>query len=324
MERQEPRTDGRGHLATEARAWLKKSGYPLEFRVARAFESQGFRVQPNHFVRMQADQKIREIDLLASIPRNTPFMRARFELYVECKSSRQLPWIFFDLGGSRPDAGTILRSFPSNSMGDALLWLLQDSKEIASTVPFSSSGPSVFNGRQAFDSEQRGQPDRFYATMQSVVGITRSAVAMKPITPEGLRQDDDPVFAFPVVVVDAPLLHATYDRDSDDIELAPINRARVLWRGAGDGDLTCVEVVHAQAVESFVLDCAAGLNEAFTPFLTAYCDVMKALKDNDPRMLKFWFHGLVLSPPILVPAVLRGLVTRYVDDRKWQEAELSY
>ena len=301
------------NLSTKVTEWLAKQGLPLELRVARAFRAQGFQVQSNRFVDVPGVRRPREIDVLAVSARNTALLRARFELYVECKWSRDKPWVVFASDGAGPPVPAILQAVPANPMGEALLWLLQDSDDLASLIPFATSGPLAHGGRRSLGKDGN-RLDRFYAAMQSVTTIARAGVSAMCSQPTTWEPSYEPAFAFPVVVIDAPLFEARLAEGSDDLSLAPIERARVLWRGFRAEDLFCVELVRAASVEAFAADCAAGLQRAFDPLSLAHAEVMQAIHTNNPAPLSHRFYGRTLSPPIVVPTILRALATMHLKE----------
>lgn len=76
--------------------WLDKQEYPLEMRVAREFQSHGFAVIQSEYYE-SGESKSREIDVVAYKQRSFGSLLTRFTLVVECKSSKQKPWILFSL-----------------------------------------------------------------------------------------------------------------------------------------------------------------------------------------------------------------------------------
>jgi hypothetical protein len=292
-------------------AWLSGQGFPLELRVARILESLDMRVLPNRYVDVPEFRRPREIDALAMIQQDMPLIRAQFELYVECKWSRDNPWVVFVSGGPPPPISATLQAVPTNAMGEALLWLLQDSAELARFVPFGASGVLAHGGRRTLGNPKGKQADRFYAAMQSVSSIARAGVRAGGAHTVATNPDRDPAFAFPVVVVDGPLFSATLAEDSDGLELTPIQRARVLWRGLRGG-LSCIDVVQASALEAFARECVQGLKGAFEQLMVVHSEVAQALRVDSPERMSHWFRGRTITPPIKVPALLRALATKHV------------
>src|SRR4051812_46473888 len=75
--------------------WLDTQGYPLEMRVARAFRASRFRVIQSEYYSDPETKASREIDVIASVDaRNEDFL-FRLTFVVECKMSRDKPWVLF-------------------------------------------------------------------------------------------------------------------------------------------------------------------------------------------------------------------------------------
>jgi hypothetical protein len=163
-------------LRSKVRDWLNGQGYPLEFRVADPFTSRGFAVTPSHYVDVPGADVPREIDALAVYSRFMMSVQMRFEFYVECKWSKQLPWVVFASRVPTSSPSAILRAIPTNLMGRSLLWLFEDDYDLPGHVPFMLPGPTAHGGRVATLRKDRDGPDQFYAAMQSVTGITRAGV----------------------------------------------------------------------------------------------------------------------------------------------------
>ncbi len=311
-----PETDPKEPLDRKVTDWLAEHGFPLEFRVARAFRNQGFEVKQNHYVNVPDSENPREIDVLAVYDTRAFFREPRYELYIECKWSKTNPWVVFASDEADvPPTSAILRAIRTNPMGEGVIWLLEDYEGASSwQAPFQSSGTAAHGGRQTLVKKPEQHPDLFYAAMQSVTAIT-SASGLRDV----MRPVDPPepcTFAFPVVVVDAPLFKVSLAEGSDQLSVTPINRARVFWRGLRADALSCVELVQASIVEEFAAECIAGIQEANSLLLIAQSDIMEALRKDTYEPLRFRLHKKELNPPIIVPSILRKLTTKYDEDRR--------
>lgn len=81
-------------LDEKIKDWIKKEGYPLEFSVAHDFKKRGFSVEQSHFVK-DSEGKIREVDVLATQNILVGNSILRILHVVECKWSKDKPWILF-------------------------------------------------------------------------------------------------------------------------------------------------------------------------------------------------------------------------------------
>lgn len=83
-------------LISRIRKDLATKGYPLEMRAARAFERAGWRAELGRLYTDHDSRKQRDIDVVASITvAHDRDSRATVEFVVECKQSREKPWVGF-------------------------------------------------------------------------------------------------------------------------------------------------------------------------------------------------------------------------------------
>src|SRR5688572_21259208 len=94
------------NLAGAVRDWFSKQGLPLEMAVASHLSTLQYSVVQSASYADSSTGKGREIDLVAS--RNYK-SGARFSLVVECKVSKEKPWVLLETmptsAASRLDAG---------------------------------------------------------------------------------------------------------------------------------------------------------------------------------------------------------------------------
>lgn len=81
-------------LHKKLRKWLEKQGYTLEMQVAQAFSSVGFEVAISQYYFDPNSDKLREIDVVASISREFENISIAVDVLIECKYASQ-PWIVF-------------------------------------------------------------------------------------------------------------------------------------------------------------------------------------------------------------------------------------
>ncbi len=299
-------TEASEDLETKVGGWLGRQGFPLEFRVARAFASRGFTVTPSHYV--EAGEKTREIDVRAVWSQSIMQDRMSFELFVECKWSKRHPWVVFASPDGHAVEPPLSKVIPANGMGEALLWLLDESPDLLSGPPFVAVGVLGHGGRQALTDKQQDSPDAFYSAMQSVTELARAAVYDPPTITA--TKSYDARFTFPVVVVDAPLFKATLPADADELVVSRIPRARVYWRGASADRASRVDVVTADSLPEFVEDCLAGIHRAHQWLGLAHSETVQALRSDSADPIRYRFQGRKTSPAILVPQVLMGLAIK--------------
>jgi len=164
--------------------WLAKQGFPLEFRTARALNAQGLRSFQERYIRDPRTQQLREIDVHASLHLAAADVLCRISVVVECKWSRDHPWILFAGDESASREERVLQAIAS-AFGDGVLWHLTTDETFQQYTERRRPGRVAFSGRQARgEKKDKGQDkDQFYEAVQGAVG---AAVAVA--TAEDPRQ----------------------------------------------------------------------------------------------------------------------------------------
>src|SRR5688572_3796347 len=78
-------------LEEKVRTWLAEHGYPLEMRVARVFRSTGIAADHHRVYEDPVTSKTREIDVVGYLDHR----ELSVHLVLECKHSRDKPWVLF-------------------------------------------------------------------------------------------------------------------------------------------------------------------------------------------------------------------------------------
>jgi hypothetical protein len=86
-------------LLEKTKEWLQKEGYPLELKTAKIFETAGYSIAQGEYYNDSETNKLREIDIIADIQQKSSSPASHISIMlkfvVECKSSKDKPWIFF-------------------------------------------------------------------------------------------------------------------------------------------------------------------------------------------------------------------------------------
>lgn len=232
-------------LETKITKWLDEQGYPLEMRVARAFHQAGFRVLQSDFYEDPKTQVQREIDVVASISRKFDKHPLRLEFVVECKSSKDKPWIMFCANNQRLAAPARVVQRIASEIGRSLLFDLCQREDIQSLDLFEVTNPPAYGVTQAFT---KGLD----VTYAALAGAAAAAVAKTE------EANNYPSFltpltniVFPVVVTEGKLFTAVLQDDSS-ISLSEVRQGKLLWRNQVAGDPhTVVNLVADTKIETF-------------------------------------------------------------------------
>jgi len=226
-------------MISKVREWLETQGFPLEMRSAAAFRMAGFEVAQSAYYVDPETGKAREIDVIARDPDHLGVLNIGF--IVECKSSSK-PWVLLCspdtlVGYNRAFAFAAL----SDKAKDALLDRLVDMLPRFSWL--RKDGLTGYALRQAFS-----DADSAYAAAISVAKACDGFV----------RECDGKyralAFAFPVIVVDGPLVRCLLS-DKGDIVLEEAEQGEFLFTGRLPHYFgTCIKVVTSSCLAKFTTE----------------------------------------------------------------------
>ena len=80
-------------VKTKIEEWIKKGGFPLEMKVARAFINAGFDVSQSVYYMDSESEKFRETDIIATKTNLINGVWVNIVFVIECKSSVDKPWV---------------------------------------------------------------------------------------------------------------------------------------------------------------------------------------------------------------------------------------
>jgi hypothetical protein len=190
------------------KAWLERSGFPLEMEAAVAFRQAGFEVRQSATFSDSQTDKAREIDVLASWPDFLGIIDVSFVL--ECKASSK-PWVVLTSdnafeGLSRISAFAITSRAAKSALAKRFRKKLG---ALEKYIKIPSRGGYALH--QAFGPESNPA----YAAAVSVLKACKSIVT---------NDENSPVhsFAFPLVIVDAPLFECSLDAKSRELQIVEV------------------------------------------------------------------------------------------------------
>lgn len=286
-------------LQAKVNEWIAGEGYPLEFYTANIFRKNNFRVLQGFHVSDIKSGTPREVDVLAeaTAPIGRPF--ARVCHVVECKWSRDKPWVIFTSPGSRISPAACIAQTIGSDAGQAILWALAGDKETQNLDAFNTPVTPGFNGRQAFN---KGN-DTFYNAMQSVTSATCSLMQSYN-EPNGnpYISAQTAVIGLPVVVVDGKLFETSYDVVSNQMSIKETNRVRIHWRGAELWPvITTIDVVSIDGLEDFVNTREDEMSLLLDKMTGCLKQIIACLKEKslEPLDIPRAARGIVGLPPLL-------------------------
>jgi len=159
-------------LQTNVTEWLSKQGFPLEFATAKALADQGFRTDQGAYVPDPKTGVLREIDVIASSETSREGITFRTSVVVECKWSKDKPWVVFTSASARPSAEEWIAYTVASPFGEAVMFKLADDPTLQELHRKVQPVRFGFAGRQAFT--EKNEKDQFYQAVQGVVAASVS------------------------------------------------------------------------------------------------------------------------------------------------------
>lgn len=284
-------------LKAKLTAWLDTEGYPLEFRTASAFRRAGFQVRQGEYVRMDSEA-VREVDVAAV---KTAFGKEQFvRVYhvVECKWTKDKPWIVFSGPGGISPSACVTQTFGS-LLGESILWTIAGLDQLHALSLFKTPQRPGFNGRQAFS---KGN-DVFYNAMTSVTSLAKQ-VALR--YDSGRRTagtvPNSAVVTFPVIVIDGNLFEAWFDDTTNSVQLQDRKSVRLHWRGSPAWSLhATVDIVVADHLDEFARQRAEEVMALLDAMATTRDQIARCfeVRSLSPLEITKGGRGVVGLPPLL-------------------------
>jgi hypothetical protein len=239
-------------LVAKIRDWLLHQGYPLEFRVAAAFQNAGMRTSQGFYVREKHSNSIRELDVIANLKSRSERCFISVNTLVECKWSGDKPWIVFTTPRTKLAPSACIAQTIGSHFGEAMMHCLAADKRLHGFQTFSSCERNGFGGRRAFSNE--GDQDHFYSAVQSIVSKSLAYVRDDDDTLKSNKLPMSAAIAFPMIVIEGELFETYLDAGKQDLLINPVNSIRLHWRGAQDPDqwVSTVDIVRYSYLTSFL------------------------------------------------------------------------
>jgi hypothetical protein len=248
-----------GSLEGKVATWLREQGYPLEMEAAWLGKDVGFDVsQSDYYIDPESNQP-REIDLALTLQTFRNRFNVEYSLFIECKSSREKPWLLFstenylvppykDKHSLHPL--TVYHAMIANKLGHDLLLESMFNGNRENIYPRLDTALTLGYGvTQAFG---QASDVPFKALMSS------SKVALSYIKRFGEMEflSIPILLAVPVVVIDVPLLSVVYTPGSPDLDIREIDRGLLLWKHmVGGRSRIGIYIVQRSDFPSFLRDC---------------------------------------------------------------------
>lgn len=237
-------------------SWLEKQGFSLEMRAASKFRQAGFQVKQSAHYHDRGLGKDREIDVVANLTQVSG--DALVHLAVECKSSDK-PWVVL---------------ISPNALDGIDPWLSWGLMTHAGVDTFASGGvvspdelPWYTTSSECGYSLRKAFTDRDDGFAASAAVCKAAQYLVLPMQADH-RQLPTYAIAFPVIVVDAPIVECRLDSEGR-IQLTEVRRSQYLFEDHAMFDAWVrIHIVHIDELQNFA-------NEAYA----VAADVQRALAE---------------------------------------------
>ena len=241
--------------------WLVETGYPLEMEVANEFRKAGFNVFQADYYVDPVTRDLREIDVVANRidDLESVIHQLRFNVLIECKNSRDKPWLFF-VGNRDKPADRMLFSYrATDNFGGKLLSRAMGTLAGQGGPLWTFESPPAYGVTQALR-KKSSDLDASYAALMQVANACR--VQSDAANERQSSDVDDPfadAFVFiAVVVVDGDLYDVTLN-EHGEVRTKSVDRQIVMWRNsAGGRPFTLIHVVRRSALRKFAVELHAA------------------------------------------------------------------
>jgi hypothetical protein len=265
--------------------WLDSQGYPLEMRVARMFRSSGFRVVQSDYFSDPETGTSREIDVVATTDLAHQEYLVRLSFVVECKASRDKPWVAFASSTSGLAAPARVAQRAGNVFGTKLLRHFANDEEIQSCALFTLNGRPVHGVTQAFTSGQ----DTAYSAIHGAAKAAAAFASRKYSAKIAIFQ-----IIIPLIVIDGRLFEYSMS-NSDEFDVTEVAESTLLWRNPiVEEPHTIIDLVTLQALAGYVARARSASDELFAYLKNHHVQVVGVIdsaKRKQRREQANWVTG---------------------------------
>jgi hypothetical protein len=230
--------------------WLETQGYPLEMAVAAAFQRAGYRVFQSDYYLDPESSDFRQVDVVARCQRDIEGILVRMTFAIECKLSRDKPWILFTSPQAVLAARASVAQRAASSIGQTLLWKLAPRAEIQDLPLLRLGNRCAYGMTQAFTS---GEDVSLSASMS--VAKAADARAREATQATGVQGYFGEII-FPVIIIDGKLFECYLNADSEQM-LQEVSQGVLVWRNQMVGmPHTIIHVVTLAGLDDFIAQAA--------------------------------------------------------------------
>lgn len=239
-------------------AWLTKTGFPLEMRVAKTLRQLGpldWMVESNYSYTESLSGVFREGDVRGYTSARKGELVIWSEFVVECKSTSS-PWVVLKDTSTRQDRQPVVDytgfrnpMLQSKKASERNLWEFQ-SKLNRFLTPRLPAGPEPGYGVVEAFKPANGR-DAAFAAAQQVMDAANYA-AKDTVSEEDLEVEI--TLVVPVIVTTSPVFNASFDASTEGMDVRQVERSVVRMSSTTLRRPMPIEIVNVTALESLLAD----------------------------------------------------------------------
>jgi hypothetical protein len=241
--------------------WLETQGYPLEMEVAQEFRAKAFSVAQGTYYADPDTKQPREIDIAASVEKMLSDVNVRLVCFVECKVSRDKPWVLFTSRRGPNDGNFDYFSMVASRLGLPMLTRMHWQRYFPLPVALAPRERLGYGLAQGF---REGNLDITHTAVMSAAkaSVSRTQMTNEESLVEALEEATAELVV-PSVVIDGQLFEYFLDEDGSK-QLRRLHWG-VLQLGTlipGHSQSTLVHIVTKEGLPEF----AEGMRQLFGHF----------------------------------------------------------
>jgi hypothetical protein len=231
-------------MVPNVREWLETQGFPLEMQTAAAFRAAGFEVRQSTFYIDPETGKSRETDVVALHPDDLGILNIRF--IVECKAGKK-PWVLLCSPDTLRNYNHLLAFAASSKTARHILASrAEDFRTFAARIPWIDKRGLIGYSLRIAHSEK----DTAY---EAAIGVAKACNSFVLETGQSRKRV---AFAFPVIVIDGPLI-LCWLAENGDLQLKEADQGEFLF---GQEFSACIRVVKASHLSAFALEAKKSMD----------------------------------------------------------------
>jgi len=236
--------------------WLETQGYPLEMRVERVLRKAGFKTIPSdYYIDLQSHDS-REIDIYAHRQRDIEKTLFRVSICVECKSSKEKPWVVFTSEEVSLAAPACVVQRASTPHGRAFLTSVCQNKNVQDLSMFQLPRRPAYSITQAFTSGN----DVAYSACLSV---SKCASSKANEDNQRLQRRAIAEIVIPIIVIEGKLFESYLTEEGETV-VTEIKSSTLLWRNRlTNAAHTIIKITTEDEFPNIVRDISEGITYLF-------------------------------------------------------------